>query len=57
MSGDTDTILKLQGISWVKRTAISMATVTLAIKHYKNDEGVEKIDIDQVRCTAETTGS
>ncbi|KAJ7861606.1 hypothetical protein B0H13DRAFT_2072711 [Mycena leptocephala] len=47
MSGDTDTILKLQGISWVKRTAISMATVTLAIKHYKSDEGVEKIDIDQ----------
>ncbi len=28
-----------------------------AINHYKNEEGIEKIDIDQVRCTAETTGS
>ncbi|KAJ7854378.1 hypothetical protein B0H13DRAFT_2579056 [Mycena leptocephala] len=25
-------------------------TVTLSIKHYKNEEGIEKIDIDQRRC-------
>ncbi|KAJ7275197.1 hypothetical protein B0H12DRAFT_1086204 [Mycena haematopus] len=47
LSGDTDTILKHQGISWVKRTIISTATITLAVKHYKDDAGIEKIDIDQ----------
>ncbi|KAJ6574967.1 hypothetical protein B0H19DRAFT_1254600 [Mycena capillaripes] len=47
MSGDTDRILMLQGISWLKRKAISMATVTLDIKHYKDDDGVERVDIDQ----------
>ncbi|KAF8973870.1 hypothetical protein BDZ97DRAFT_1912324 [Flammula alnicola] len=43
----TDTILKLQGISWLQRKAIAYGTVTLAIKHYKDDDGVEHIDIDQ----------
>ncbi|KAF7328425.1 hypothetical protein MVEN_02558400 [Mycena venus] len=47
MSGDTDTILTLQDVGWVKRKVIANATVTLAIKHYKDDAGVEKIDIDQ----------
>ncbi|KDR78778.1 hypothetical protein GALMADRAFT_244322 [Galerina marginata CBS 339.88] len=44
----TDTILQLQGVGWLKRTAISMGTLTISIKHYKDDDGVEHIDIDQV---------
>ncbi|KAJ7786161.1 hypothetical protein B0H16DRAFT_1489378 [Mycena metata] len=47
-SGETDKILALQGVSWIKRTAISMGTVTLTIKHYKDSESVEHVDIDQV---------
>jgi hypothetical protein len=43
----TDRILQLQGVSWVKRTAINLGTVTLKIKHYKDDGGIEHIDIDQ----------
>lgn len=43
----TDEILRLQGVSWLKRTAISAGTVWLAAKHYKDEAGVEHIDIDQ----------
>ncbi|KAF8167759.1 LCCL domain-containing protein [Crassisporium funariophilum] len=42
----TDTILALQGVGWLKRKAISYGTVTLSVKHYKEDD-VECIDIDQ----------
>ncbi|KAG6832286.1 hypothetical protein H0H92_003519 [Tricholoma furcatifolium] len=45
--GNSDEILHLQGVSWFKRKAISLATVTLKIKHYKDSEGVEHVDIDQ----------
>ncbi|KAJ7487447.1 hypothetical protein B0H11DRAFT_2407830 [Mycena galericulata] len=48
LSGDTDTILSLQGVGWFTRKAISLGTVTLFIKHYKDDEGHEHVDIDQV---------
>ena len=41
----TDTILQLQGVGWLKRKAISLGTVTLDIKHYKDDDGVEHIDL------------
>ncbi|KZV94883.1 hypothetical protein EXIGLDRAFT_736291 [Exidia glandulosa HHB12029] len=44
---EMDKILQLQGVSWLKRTAISAATITLSVKHYKDDAGVEHIDIDQ----------
>ncbi|KAF8640776.1 hypothetical protein AX17_000426 [Amanita inopinata Kibby_2008] len=47
LSDETDEILRLQGVGWWKRKAISIATVTLAIKHYKDDDGIEHIDIDQ----------
>ncbi|KAJ7783632.1 hypothetical protein DFH07DRAFT_873695 [Mycena maculata] len=47
LSGNTDEVLALQGVSWFKRKAISIGTVTLAIKHYKDDEGHEHVDIDQ----------
>ncbi|KAF4623244.1 hypothetical protein D9613_002115 [Agrocybe pediades] len=43
----TDEILTLQGVSWFKRKAISIGTITLYIKHYKDADGVEHIDIDQ----------
>lgn len=47
LSDSTDEILRLQGVSWWKRKAISIGTVTLYIKHYRDDQGTEKIDIDQ----------
>ncbi|KAH9922847.1 uncharacterized protein BXZ73DRAFT_51241 [Epithele typhae] len=48
LSDDTDDILRLQGMSWWTRQAIRMATVYLTVRHYKDDNGVEHIDIDQV---------
>ncbi|KAI9668855.1 MAG: hypothetical protein M1831_000925 [Alyxoria varia] len=48
VSTDPDPILALQGISWVTRTAVSLATITLHISQYKDDEGITHIDIDQV---------
>ncbi|KAH9984179.1 hypothetical protein BJV77DRAFT_1072342 [Russula vinacea] len=47
LSDDTDAILRLQGVSWFTRRAISLATVTLYVRHYKDDDGIERIDIDQ----------
>ncbi|KAJ7492760.1 hypothetical protein FB451DRAFT_1165711 [Mycena latifolia] len=47
LSGDTDTILALQGVGWFKRKIIAVGTVTLYIKHYKDEEGTERVDIDQ----------
>ncbi|KAF7784622.1 hypothetical protein Agabi119p4_787 [Agaricus bisporus var. burnettii] len=49
---DTDKILGLQGVGWLKRKAIRYATITLDIKHYRvdSDDGtkkIEKIDIVQ----------
>jgi len=44
---DVDRILSLQGVGWFKRKAIMYGTVTLNIKHYKNEANEEKIDIDQ----------
>lgn len=43
----TDAILGLQGVGWLKRKAISFGTLTLAVKHFKDDAGVETINIDQ----------
>lgn len=37
----------MQGVNWINRTAISYATITLYVKHYKNENGVEHIDSDQ----------
>ncbi|KAG2154688.1 hypothetical protein DEU56DRAFT_375318 [Suillus clintonianus] len=47
LSDDSDDILKLQGVSWFKRRAISMFTLTLAVKHYADEAGTEHIDIQQ----------
>ncbi|KAG5647600.1 hypothetical protein DXG03_008953 [Asterophora parasitica] len=43
----TDQILTLQGVGWLKRKAITLGTVTLNVKHFKDDQGVEHVDIDQ----------
>lgn len=37
----------MQGVGWVMRKAIGIATITLAIKQYTADDGVEHIDIVQ----------
>lgn len=47
LSDPTDNILALQGVGWWKRKAIGLGSITLFIKHYKDDEGLEHIDIDQ----------
>ncbi|KAG2159701.1 uncharacterized protein EDB93DRAFT_8076 [Suillus bovinus] len=47
LSDDTDDILKLQGVSWFKRRAISMFTLTLSVKHYTDEGGKEHIDVGQ----------
>ncbi|KAJ6621592.1 hypothetical protein B0H10DRAFT_2214970 [Mycena sp. CBHHK59/15] len=47
LSDPTDTILTLQGVGWLKRKAIAIGTVTLYIKHYKDGQAIEHVDIDQ----------
>ncbi|KAF5323471.1 hypothetical protein D9611_005771 [Ephemerocybe angulata] len=42
-----DTMLSLQGVGWIKRKAITLATVTLFVKHFKNEDGFEVVNIDQ----------
>ena len=43
----TDDILALQGVSWLTRLAIKFGTITLSVKHFKDENAVEHIDIDQ----------
>jgi hypothetical protein len=47
MSDDSDKLLALQGMSWVTRKAISIATINITIKHYTDDQGIEHVDADQ----------
>ncbi|KAI9834748.1 MAG: hypothetical protein M1819_002834 [Sarea resinae] len=47
LSDDPDPILALQGVGWFLRTAISLATITLHIKQYTDDENTTHIDIEQ----------
>lgn len=47
LSDSTDEILRLQGVGWFKRKLIQAGTVSLVIKHYKDEGGTEHIDIDQ----------
>ena len=47
LSDSTDRILQLQGVGWFKRNVIGLSTITLFVKHYKDTEGIEHIDIDQ----------
>ncbi|KAH9002783.1 hypothetical protein EDB86DRAFT_2898006 [Lactarius hatsudake] len=47
LSDDTDGILSMQGVSWINRTAISYGIITLYVKHYKDENGIEHVDTDQ----------
>jgi len=53
LSDDPDPVLALQGVSWIKRTIIARATVTLHTKQYTGSAddadgaGATHIDIDQ----------
>lgn len=40
-------VLEYQGMGWLKRKAVSYATVTMSVKHFKDDSGVEQIEIVQ----------
>ena len=46
LSDKTDELLAFQGIGWMTRKAIGLATVTLHIKQY-TEEGTTHINIDQ----------
>lgn len=45
---DPDEILRLQGLGWAKRKLIGSVNVTLRVKQFKDDEGVEHVEIEQV---------
>jgi hypothetical protein len=47
LSDDPQPILELQGIGWVIRKAISLITVTLIVKEYRDADGKFHIDIEQ----------
>jgi len=47
LSDPTDRMLQLQGVSWFKRSIIAIATITLSVKHFKDDNQTEHVDIDQ----------
>ncbi|KAG2350196.1 hypothetical protein BDR05DRAFT_4129 [Suillus weaverae] len=47
LSDDIDETLKLQGVSYLKRTAIANFTLTLEPTHFTDDDGVEHIDVKQ----------
>ncbi|CAN8099429.1 unnamed protein product [Discula destructiva] len=47
LSDSPDAGLALQGIGWLTRKAIGLATVTLAIKEYEDEAGVTHCDIQQ----------
>lgn len=42
-----DLILQYHGVGWFKRKAIALATLTIVATHFKDDSGVEHIDINQ----------
>lgn len=47
LSDDTDSLLALQGLSWLTRRAIGLATVNLTIREYE-ESGTIHIDITSV---------
>jgi hypothetical protein len=49
LSGDTDSVLALQGVNWFTRVAISFATVTQHLKQYfdEKDPSITHIDFTQ----------
>ncbi|QIW96388.1 hypothetical protein AMS68_001906 [Peltaster fructicola] len=51
ISDDPQNILKLQGVSWVVRTAISYSAVKMSLNQYTDDDGLIHLDM-----TTESTG-
>ena len=47
LSDDTDGILSMQGIGWFIRSAISIGVITIYVKHYKDENGIEHVDMDR----------
>lgn len=47
LSDSADPALALQGVGWLTRKAIGLATVTLHTKEYVDEQGVTHIDIQQ----------
>jgi len=47
LSDDTEPVLVLQGIGWLTRKAIGLATITLHVKQYTGEGGTSHIDIEQ----------
>ncbi|KIX07493.1 uncharacterized protein Z518_02146 [Rhinocladiella mackenziei CBS 650.93] len=54
LSDDVDSMLALQGLSWLTRKAIGLATVVLTIREYTND-GILHIDITSAASGLSTT--
>jgi hypothetical protein len=48
LSDSTETILEHQGVGWMKRKAINAITLTLGLRHFKDDSGVEHIEVSRV---------
>ncbi|OAP64953.1 hypothetical protein AYL99_00925 [Fonsecaea erecta] len=47
VADDPDPMLAFQGVPWLKRKVILLATVTLSVKEYIDDKGITHIDLDQ----------
>ncbi|KUI66264.1 hypothetical protein VM1G_01978 [Cytospora mali] len=47
LSDSADPALALQGVGWLTRKAIGLATVTLHTKEYVDEQGVTHIDVQQ----------
>jgi hypothetical protein len=47
LADDPDSMLELQGVPWLKRKIILLATVTLSIKEYLDDNYITHIDLEQ----------
>ncbi|KAJ7609924.1 hypothetical protein FB45DRAFT_804889 [Roridomyces roridus] len=45
MSGDIGKILAVQGVGWAKRKAATVGTITMSMKHFKDDSGVENLHV------------
>ncbi|KAF3764811.1 hypothetical protein M406DRAFT_322738 [Cryphonectria parasitica EP155] len=47
LSDDVSPALELQGVGWLTRKAIGLASVTLHVKQYVSEDGKEHVDIEQ----------
>ncbi|KAL1311635.1 hypothetical protein AAFC00_001745 [Neodothiora populina] len=48
LSDSSDSVLAMQGVSWLVRQAIKYSTITLHVKEYVDDQDKTHIDIEQV---------